>query len=1214
VIFYLRCITYTLLLYLLNCFLFVAAYQAERTVTADERPRLVAQLGHSDKVTSVAFSPDGSYVLTGSYDLGARLWLSETGQELHIFQGHTSWVKTVAFSPNGRVAITGSQDGTARLWSLDSGYEIRRLKGQYPVDAVAFSPDGNLVATGSLDGLVRLWSSESGREVRRLVGHQAGVNSVAFSPDGRYLITGSGSYQRNDNTARLWRVETGQELRRFGNHSSFVNAVAISPSGDSVLTACEDGSVRLWSFGTGTELRRFKGHSYGVKSVAFSTDGLHVFTAGGLDWSVRMWSKDSGQEVRRYPGHFSSVTSVVSSPDGRYLLSGSEDQTARLWDADSGREIHRFGKQLQTVSSVNYSPDGQHILLSGDVLARLWDLSTGQMVRDFKGHSVKPNAQIMLQLAVAYSPDGKYIFTSSQERISRLWSVESGAEIRRFNVHPNFVWSAAFSPDGRYLATGEITYGQTPSGRVRLWLVKDGTEVRRFDGHSDGVQSVAFSPDGRLILSGSRDRTARLWSVETGEALRRFAGGKSPVTSVAFSPDGRYLVTLAGKTAQLRRVKTGQEVKRFQEPRDTLWSVSFSPDGGKIVFGTGPWENSAVLYSVETGDRICRYEGHSGNVTSIAFAPNGKYLLTGSLDNTARLWEGACGQEVGRLISLVDNSWIVVAPDGRFDANNLEEIKGLHWIMPDDQMRPLPIEIFMRDYYEPKFLPRVLVGEEFKPVRELSDLNRVQPKVEIVDVAPENGATDKVTVTVEVSGDERTFGEGGNQENWRTGVYDLRLFRNQQLVGYAPKSRVKLKGDIEDKADLARWRRVNEIKLDRVTDKLRLRFEHIRLSRRQGIESVEFSAYAFNEDRVKSATARKKCVFTKNKKQNVSGGKECVLHRPAPRTGRAYVIAVGVNAYETNDWDLRYAARDAEKLLKVLPPLLEDTKAYASVVKVPLISDWTEGQGKKRKVIQKNAIKAKFKAVLDLLAGRVIDQQLRASIPNADQLQTALPEDLVLIAYSSHGYADQSGRFYLFPYDIGRHAGKKVTTKLLQRTISSDELSVWLRDVDAGELVMIIDACHSAASVEGTGFKPGPMGASGLGQLAYDKGMRILASTRADDVAWESPRTKQGLLSYALVQDGLVDKNADFEPQDEKILLSEWLKYAEKQVPELYARVRGGRGKGADQKAARLASYRRGVGVYYYNDEKIESAAQQPSLFDFRRSAAYETLIMRLGE
>jgi hypothetical protein len=171
-----------------------------------------------------------------------------------------------------------------------------------------------------------------------------------------------------------------------------------------------------------------------------------------------------------------------------------------------------------------------------------------------------------------------------------------------------------------------------------------------------------------------------------------------------------------------------------------------------------------------------------------------------------------------------------------------------------------------------------------------------------------------------------------------------------------------------------------------------------------------------------------------------------------------------------------------------------------------------------------------------------------------------------------------------------------------------------MREIDAGEMVMVIDACHSAASVEGTGFKPGPMGARGLGQLAYDKGMRILASTRADDVAMESTQTQQGLLSYALVKDGLNEKRADFDPVDKQILLPEWLKYEVKRVPELYAEVRSGQVKGVGEKDAKLTSYRRGVVVDYDAAGEKDTEAQQPSLFDFRLAVTLESLIMRITE
>ena len=150
---------------------------------------------------------------------------------------------------------------------------------------------------------------------------------------------------------------------------------------------------------------------------------------------------------------------------------------------------------------------------------------------------------------------------------------------------------------------------------------------------------------------------------------------------------------------------------------------------------------------------------------------------------------------------------------------------------------------------------------------------------------------------------------------------------------------------------------------------------------------------------------------------------------------------------------------------------------------------------------------------------------------------------------------------------------------------------------------MVVDACHSAASVENSEFKPGPMGARGLGQLAYDKGMRILASTRADDVAWESPQTQQGLFSYALVQNGLVDGEADSRPRDGRIGLHEWLQYAVERVPQLYAQSVAGRPPGAEQ-GARLVEFDSTTHTARQFESARSSArphTQQPSLFSYRR-------------
>ncbi len=228
------------------------------------------------------------------------------------------------------------------------------------------------------------------------------------------------------------------------------------------------------------------------------------------------------------------------------------------------------------------------------------------------------------------------------------------------------------------------------------------------------------------------------------------------------------------------------------------------------------------------------------------------------------------------------------------------------------------------------------------------------------------------------------------------------------------------------------------------------------------------------------------------------------------------------------------------------------------MIGILLVSDHPNVNGQQSVVIG-GATKAAFHAVLDLLAGKAIDPALRKTIPNTELIQKARPEDLVLITFSCHGAADAGGGdFYVFPYDIGAHQGGGLAEDLKQHALSSRELSLWLRDVDAGAMAMIVDTCHSAASVDAGGFKPSPMGSWGLGQLAYDKGLQILTAGQADSVALESDKLQQGLLTYALVEDGLDAGQADVEPKDGTISLTKWLRYGMIRVSHLYEEVQKG--------------------------------------------------------
>jgi WD40 repeat protein len=397
-------------------------------------------------VTSIAFSPNSRWIVSGFRDGTVRLWDVVTGSQHRVMRGHTEWVTCVAFSPDGTSIVSCSHDSTLRIWDLGTGVEQLTLMGHTAqVNSLAFAPNGQTIVSASKDGTLRVWDMLTGTQLRVMEGEKGGLDCVAFSPDGTTIASGS-VY----GTLELWSATNSTRKHALEGHAAGIRSLTFSPDSRSIVSCDGTGLARIWDVTTGIEKNRLTGEH--VVTVAYSPDTKSI--AIQLSDAIRI--RDTLISVathRTLEGHQDTIDCVAFSADSLLIASGSRDRTARIWDAVTGTERHVM-EVGDIVLSIAFSPDNRTVASARGGTVDLWDVASGQKKGSMMHHHSSPVS------SVAFSSDGKSLVSwAIRDRTARVWDVVTRAEQHILtcprDVCRDFLAPVAFSADGKAIVMRE---------------------------------------------------------------------------------------------------------------------------------------------------------------------------------------------------------------------------------------------------------------------------------------------------------------------------------------------------------------------------------------------------------------------------------------------------------------------------------------------------------------------------------------------------------------------------------------------------------------------------------------------------------------------------------------------------------------------------------------------------------------------------------------
>ena len=718
-----------------------------------QKPELIVQTGHTNAVTSVAFSPDGKFIASGSLDWSTKIWDAGSGKELRTYTSTN--IFSVAFSPDGRMLASAGSDTVVHVYDITNNTKIGSIHGDNMVQGLVFNPDGSILATGhgyplwykemtnieTADCAVRLWDTKTFTLIKEFTGHSQLVTSIAFSSDGKHAASAS-----EDSTVRIWDIESGEELFRMAEHRGAVNQICYSPDGLLIASAGEDSTVRLFYVANGKEIIAMKSSDGAVKTIKFCLGGRFIAT-GAQNGAIRLWDLWSGDISETLGVHDDAVTSVDVSQDGKWLVSGSWDQTIKMWDLDDFTERTTFKGYAEGSHSVAVDQSGKFLACgSNDHSVKIWNLESGKLRTVFSGHTLPV-------YPVGFSKEDNILISSGLDSNVVFWDMGTRKQFRSFKAH-TAITCFAVNDKKNYIALA----GKDSVIQVRN-LTK-GKFIQSLKGHTDIIWALTKTPDDSLLVSASYDQTIKFWDVKKGRCVKTIRDS-SVSNAICFSPDGHYLASGSGLIVDMRK-----DQPAYYGEWGSNGGMMFSPDGKLLAVG-----DNRIVRIIETGSwkELKQLTGHVSYINALTFGKDGKFLYTVSTDARTIVWDAATWLPLISLTVIGQKDWVAVAPDGRFDGTS-EGMKKMHFVQ---NLNSIPLDALFEKFYSPNLLTQVLKGDKEYAQTKAADISKgikLPPNVRI-DRPANLTQVESDGMEVEITATEST----GD-------IDEVRLYQNGKLV------------------------------------------------------------------------------------------------------------------------------------------------------------------------------------------------------------------------------------------------------------------------------------------------------------------------------------------------------------------------------------------------------------------------------------------------